>query len=60
MCFVVERITCRDATPSRIERLKRMLASYLFEEDFARQVKIEINYPISLGNKHEDLFDKVN
>ena len=53
------KIVCRDISSSRIDRLKRMLKSYLREKDIAQLVDIEFNIEkIGLQDKIE-CFDKV-
>ena len=54
-------ITCRDISISRLDRLKRMLRSYLNESVYNKLIKIELNQPaIGVQPKLSDgLYDKV-
>ena len=56
------QITCRDISASRMERLERMLRSYLNETVFNNLIRIEANQP-QIGGAHsrkqDDLYDKV-
>ncbi|CAF0892571.1 unnamed protein product [Brachionus calyciflorus] len=51
-------ITCRDISQNRLERLVRMIKSYIPENEFKRLINIEMNLPI-LHKADEDRFDKV-
>lgn len=52
-------VTCRDIKAGRIERLKRMLKSYINAEDLDRLVKVEFNTQKFGLSSDEELFDKV-
>ena len=51
------KVTCRDINAGRIERLKRMLRSYIRQEELDRLVEIEFNS--EKGGVHKEAFDKV-
>lgn len=51
-----ESITCRDATQKRIERLERMIKSYIPKEDMNKLINIEFNDKSDIKNNQ---FDKV-
>lgn len=51
-----EKLQCRDITESRLQRLTKMLKSYIPAEDFDKLVSIELNGGF---RPSEELFDKV-
>jgi 16S rRNA C967 or C1407 C5-methylase (RsmB/RsmF family) len=60
-CTNLERIECRDVSTSRVERLTRMLRSYIPEEDLASLVHVETNDPSRTSNlkQLEPAYDRV-
>lgn len=57
--FYPGKVTCRDINAGRIERLKRMLKSYIRQEDLERLVEIEFNAEKAGNVLQQDQFDKV-
>jgi 16S rRNA C967 or C1407 C5-methylase (RsmB/RsmF family) len=57
--FQIGKITCRDISSSRIDRLNRMLRSYIDEATLNKKINIEMNSPGFGIPKKADLYDKV-
>ncbi len=53
------KISCRDINNGRIERLKRMLRSYIKQEDLDRLVDVDFNSAGFGSNEKTDTYDKV-
>lgn len=57
-CTIVEFITCRDIGPRRIDRISRMLNTYMPRKMFAEKVTVESND--GKDPRTSSVFDKVS